>query len=228
MIDRKKILSLFNWTIIFYFVILYVILIYILFSNYLFTKNNCVKRKMIFNCDFLLWDMRSYIDMSFGDIYYSSNSHIDDTFDYYSSMNGPIGVVINYHRKHTTLCPPHYAKSQQRRGRFVHSKVGRFLSSGPEEVPKRAKESSITIGNKSKADAAIARRARRGGWPVSQLLPPRTIRLFSASIKRYMSPNTIVRRANFGFVPILLQRLQHDDFFQSDTTRQFLSKCLEE
>lgn len=41
-----------------------------------------------------------------------------------------------------------------------------------EEVPGTARESSITIGNKSKADATIARRALHDGRPISRLSQP--------------------------------------------------------
>jgi hypothetical protein len=95
----------------------------------------------------------------------------------------------------TRLCASHYAKSQQQRDRVVHSRESSWLlSSGPKEVPRRARKSSITIGNKSKADGTIACRARHDGWPISHpsLNPPRTIRLFSANTKRYTSPNVIV------------------------------------
>lgn len=73
------------------------------------------------------------------------------------------------------LCAPHYAKSQQQqqqRDRLVHSRESALLSRRAPKRKKGERESSITIGNKSKADATIARRARRGGWPISHPSQP--------------------------------------------------------
>lgn len=150
-------------------------------------------------------------------------------------MNGPIGVIINYRRKRDSVPSPLCKITTTGSPRPLES---RLLSSGPRRrgPEKGERESSITIGNKSKADAAIARRARRGGWPIPQFpfpLPPadcfRQVQSDTRARMR-LSP----RRANFGFIPALLRRLQHDDFFQSDnnffqgdTTWQFHSKCHE-
>lgn len=94
---------------------------------------------------------------------------------------------------------------------------------------KGERESSITIGNKSKADATIACRDCRGGWPVSQ--PPRgqydCFRQVQSDTWARICPIVTFRRANFGF------SFYCDDFFQSDnlilsrqhdTTNSF--KCL--
>lgn len=72
------------------------------------------------------------------------------------------------------LCAPHYAKSQQQqqRDRLVRSRESALLSRRAPKRKKDERESSITIGNKSKADATIARRTRRGGWPNSHPSQP--------------------------------------------------------
>lgn len=93
---------------------------------------------------------------------------------------------------------------------------------------KGERESSITIGNKSKADATIARRACRDGWPVPQ--PPRgqydCFRQVQSDTRARICPIVTFRCANFGFLVLLrwwlLSKRQfnsfkatwHDKFFQ--------------